>query len=237
MSPGRPCRPGCTNRRARRSPCWCRRHTHARRGTASTDSAPRSPGSRGCTRADSRASPCTTRRVPNRPGGSATPDNRHGRSPCSRGCTGPSAPMPAFIPSSWRIGPLTTRYVANEVVLDWRPVMPVAIAARITGRCSGKRPRHHRVDGHLLDRELPRLAIRRRRQTAHDLIGRMGRCPSASARPAPRSGARSAGNRSSRSRETLAASSSSVAGSSSRPTERSNVSPARQRRVGRSARR
>ena len=53
---------------------------------------------------------------------------------------GPIAPMPVFMPSSWRIGPLTTAIVVDEVVLEGRAVTPLAAIARITGRYSGRAP-------------------------------------------------------------------------------------------------
>jgi hypothetical protein len=53
---------------------------------------------------------------------------------------GPKVPIPEFIPISSRIGPLTSATVANDVVELERPVMPLAIAARMTGRYSGRAP-------------------------------------------------------------------------------------------------
>ncbi len=53
---------------------------------------------------------------------------------------GPRAPMPSFMPSSWRIGPLIRERVAKEVVEDERAVMPEEAMARITGRYSGRAP-------------------------------------------------------------------------------------------------
>ena len=44
------------------------------------------------------------------------------------------------MPISSRIGPLTIAIVANDVVELERPVMPLAIAARMTGRYSGRAP-------------------------------------------------------------------------------------------------
>ena len=49
-------------------------------------------------------------------------------------------PMPLFMPSSLRIGPLTTAIVANELVLLDRAVMPLAASARITGKSCGLAP-------------------------------------------------------------------------------------------------
>ena len=48
--------------------------------------------------------------------------------------------MPAFIPISLRIGPLTIVIVAKEVVLLDRAVIPLAARARITGKYSGLAP-------------------------------------------------------------------------------------------------
>ena len=48
--------------------------------------------------------------------------------------------MPEFMPISLRIGPLTSAMVANDVVELERPVMPLASAARMTGRYSGLAP-------------------------------------------------------------------------------------------------
>ena len=53
---------------------------------------------------------------------------------------GPSAPIPEFIPISFRIGPLTTTMLPIEDMLDWRPESPVDARARITGKCSGAAP-------------------------------------------------------------------------------------------------
>ncbi len=50
------------------------------------------------------------------------------------------APTPSFMPSSRRIGPLTTEIDAQEVVLDERAEIPVAAMARGTGRYSGRQP-------------------------------------------------------------------------------------------------
>jgi hypothetical protein len=44
------------------------------------------------------------------------------------------------MPISSRIGPLTTAIVAKDVVELERAVMPLAVAARITGRYSGRAP-------------------------------------------------------------------------------------------------
>ena len=48
--------------------------------------------------------------------------------------------MPASMPISLRIGPLTTEIVANDVVLLDRAVWPLAAIARITGKYSGRAP-------------------------------------------------------------------------------------------------
>ena len=48
--------------------------------------------------------------------------------------------MPASMPISFRIGPLTTEIVANDVVLLDRAVCPLAAIARITGKYSGRAP-------------------------------------------------------------------------------------------------
>ncbi len=48
--------------------------------------------------------------------------------------------MPASMPISLRIGPLTTEIVANDVVLLDRAVWPLAAIARMTGRYSGRAP-------------------------------------------------------------------------------------------------
>ena len=48
--------------------------------------------------------------------------------------------MPAFIPISFLIGPLTTAGAAHDVVLLWRAVMPLAASARMTGRYWGFAP-------------------------------------------------------------------------------------------------
>src|SRR6516164_525880 len=48
--------------------------------------------------------------------------------------------IPASMPISRRIGPLTTEIVANEVVLLARAVWPLAARARITGKYSGRVP-------------------------------------------------------------------------------------------------
>ena len=53
---------------------------------------------------------------------------------------GPRAPIPAFILSSFRMGPLTTTMRANDVVEVYREGTPVEARARITGRCSGRAP-------------------------------------------------------------------------------------------------
>ena len=53
---------------------------------------------------------------------------------------GPMAPMPAFMPSSWRTGPLTTTMAAAELVVLPRALAPVAASARITGKYSGLAP-------------------------------------------------------------------------------------------------
>ena len=48
--------------------------------------------------------------------------------------------MPEFMPISLRIGPLTIAMVAKDVVELERPVIPLASAARMTGRYSGRAP-------------------------------------------------------------------------------------------------
>ena len=48
--------------------------------------------------------------------------------------------MPEFMPISLRIGPLTIARVAKDVVELERPVIPLASAARMTGRYSGRAP-------------------------------------------------------------------------------------------------
>jgi hypothetical protein len=50
------------------------------------------------------------------------------------------APVPAFIPISCRMGPLTTAMDAMALELLLRAVTPVAARARITGRYSGRAP-------------------------------------------------------------------------------------------------
>src|SRR5687767_2378373 len=49
-------------------------------------------------------------------------------------------PIPVFIASSLRIGPLMTGIVANDVVLLERAVMPLDASARMTGKYSGRAP-------------------------------------------------------------------------------------------------
>ena len=53
---------------------------------------------------------------------------------------GPMAPVPEFMPISWRIGPLTTTIAAIELVVLPRALTPVAASARITGKYSGLAP-------------------------------------------------------------------------------------------------
>src|SRR5687767_10835256 len=53
---------------------------------------------------------------------------------------GPIAPMPAFMPISWRTGPLTTVIVAPLLDVLWRAVTHVAPSARMTGKYSGRAP-------------------------------------------------------------------------------------------------
>src|SRR6266446_5335641 len=53
---------------------------------------------------------------------------------------GPIAPVPAFMPSSWRIGPLTTAMAAAELVVLPRALAPLAASARMTGKYSGLAP-------------------------------------------------------------------------------------------------
>src|SRR5687768_16727059 len=53
---------------------------------------------------------------------------------------GPIAPMPEFILTSWRIGPLTMAMAEVELVDDPRAVTPVEARARTTGRYSGRQP-------------------------------------------------------------------------------------------------
>ena len=50
------------------------------------------------------------------------------------------APMPAFMPIAWRIGPFTTAIDATALELLPRAVTPVAARARITGKYSGRAP-------------------------------------------------------------------------------------------------
>ena len=50
------------------------------------------------------------------------------------------APVPAFIPISWRIGPLTTTMAAIELVVLPRALTPLEAKARITGKYSGRAP-------------------------------------------------------------------------------------------------
>ena len=63
------------------------------------------------------------------------------------------------MPISLRIGPLTTTMAAIDEVLLIRAEKPLAASARMTGRYAGPRARHDGVHGHLLDCELPRLAV------------------------------------------------------------------------------
>src|SRR3712207_4743688 len=53
---------------------------------------------------------------------------------------GPIAPIPAFMPISWRIGPFTTAIAAAELVVLPRALAPEAAIARITGKYSGFAP-------------------------------------------------------------------------------------------------
>src|SRR5207302_8471999 len=53
---------------------------------------------------------------------------------------GPSAPVPQFMFSSWRTGPLTTAIAAAELVVLPRPDTPLAAIPRITGKYSGRAP-------------------------------------------------------------------------------------------------
>src|SRR5580693_8413419 len=50
------------------------------------------------------------------------------------------APTPQFIPISWRIRPLTTTIIAEELELDERADSSEAASARITGKYSGRAP-------------------------------------------------------------------------------------------------
>src|SRR5580704_1326615 len=50
------------------------------------------------------------------------------------------APTPQFMPISWRIGPLTTTIIADELELDERAESSEAASARITGKYSGWAP-------------------------------------------------------------------------------------------------
>src|ERR1700722_4515919 len=50
------------------------------------------------------------------------------------------APTPQFMPISWRIGPLTTTIIAEELELDERAESSEAASARITGKYSGRAP-------------------------------------------------------------------------------------------------
>src|ERR1700728_3142618 len=50
------------------------------------------------------------------------------------------APIPKFMPISWRIGPLTTTIIAEELELDERAESSEAASARITGKYSGRAP-------------------------------------------------------------------------------------------------
>src|SRR4030095_2333953 len=53
---------------------------------------------------------------------------------------GPRAPVPAFMPISWRTGPLTTAMAATELELLPRALTPVAARARMTGKYAGRAP-------------------------------------------------------------------------------------------------
>src|ERR1700685_1773777 len=50
------------------------------------------------------------------------------------------APTPQFMPISWRIGPLTTTIIAEELELDERADSSEAASARITGKYCGRAP-------------------------------------------------------------------------------------------------
>ena len=50
------------------------------------------------------------------------------------------APVPEFMPISFRIGPLTTTIAAIELVVLPRALTPLAASARITGKYSGFAP-------------------------------------------------------------------------------------------------
>src|SRR5580658_3007164 len=50
------------------------------------------------------------------------------------------APTPQFMPISWRIGPLTTTIIAEELELDERAEYSEAASARMTGKYSGRAP-------------------------------------------------------------------------------------------------
>ena len=83
--------------------------------------------------------------------------------------------MPAFMPISLRIGPLTTEIVAIDVVLLERAVMPLDGERQDHRQIFRPRTRHHRIDRHLLDRELPEFAERGRPQPSDHLVRRMAR--------------------------------------------------------------
>ncbi len=53
---------------------------------------------------------------------------------------GPMAPVPLFMPISWRIGPLTTTMGAAELDVLLRAVISDAASARMTGKYSGLAP-------------------------------------------------------------------------------------------------
>src|SRR5687767_4766353 len=53
---------------------------------------------------------------------------------------GAIAPVPTFMPISWRIGPFTATMAAIELVVLPRALTPVDARARITGKYSGRAP-------------------------------------------------------------------------------------------------
>ena len=105
---------------------------------------------------------------------------------------GPSAPMPAFIPISWRIGPVDDRHGRHRA--------GAAAARGHAGRGQGQdhrevlgaRAGHDRVHRDLLDRVLPVLAEVGGPHAPDDLVGPCAACAPAWPPPAPRSAARSA---------------------------------------------
>ena len=141
---------------------------------------------------------------------------------------GPERADAAFMPISSRIGPLTIAPPANDVVELERAVTPLAAIARITGRYSGLRAGHHRVDGDLLDRELPELAIGRSDAgLPDDLVGVVARAGEHRLDALLGGQHDRAGNPSSGSRRTAAAGSPRCRAEAVRGVERSKLRPAR----------